>query len=213
LQKASKTIPGDSDIKKEARDDLGLLLELVEKDSELEAYFKTRESNLAANLTTYETMWTLFIPGQRVYAKPFLGMPQIFMVQSPPMFWPGEKTRGLPAQVDMDCWCYDWNGKEMAKVWYFIKFDRFRGTRAINELPAYPIEYYKDESPKAEFKNQKELMEHIIDRGVKFDDTVRTKKGASQQHKYDGEALADRRNAIKDTHKSVWILLSRDRIC
>lgn len=171
------------------------------KDSELDAYFKTRQSNLAANLTTYETMWTLFIPGKEIYAKPFLGMPQIFIVQTPPMFW--EKDRNLPPTVDMDCWCYDWNGKEMSKVWYYIPFDRFRGTKPINELVAYPIHYYKDDNPKAEFRNQEGLVQHIIDRGIRFDATVRNTKGASQQHEYDGEALADRRNVIRITREEV----------
>jgi len=188
---------------RQARSDLETLLAQVEKVSGLDAFFKTRESNLKANLTTYETMWTLFIPGQRIYAKPFLGMPQMFIVQSPPMFWDIERT--LPAFVEMDCWCYDWNGKEIVKVWYYLKFERFRGTKPISELVAYPIEYYKDkdEHSKADFSSKDDLINHLIDRGTTFDQVVRGPKGASQQHKYDGDALADRRNVIKVTRDEV----------
>ena len=207
LQTASEPNSTDSESKKQARLDLELLLEQVIQDSELDAYFKTRASNLTANLTTYESMWTLFIPGQKIYAKPFLGMPQMFVVQSPPMFW--ERGRTLPATVEMSCWCYDWNGKDVVKVWYLIRFDRFRGTKPINELVAYPIKYYKDENLNAKFKNEKELVKHLIDRGVTFDETVRGRKGASQQREYDGEALADRRNVIKKNHDEVGDPLAR----
>jgi len=76
-----------------------------------------------------------------------------------------------------------------------LKLSR-RNSLPIAVIVAYPIKYYKDENPKAEFKNEEGLIKDLIDRGVKFDETVRGPKGASQQHEYDGDALADRRNVI-----------------
>lgn len=177
-----------------------MLLEHIRGASELENYFKTRESHLTANVTTYETMWSLFVPGQKIYAKPFLNMPQVFVVESPPTIW--ERDRRLPLFIEMDCWCYDWSGKEIVKVWYWIRFERFRGTKAINELVAYPTKYYKDENPKAEIKNEEDLFYTLVKRGVQYDQIVRGPKGSAQQHEYDGEALADRRNIIKQSRSN-----------
>ncbi|KAH6674953.1 hypothetical protein B0J14DRAFT_25252 [Halenospora varia] len=194
LQAASKPKVSDDESSRQAREDLEILLEYVGTTSELEKYFKTRESNLKEELTTYEELWTLFIPGKTIFAKPFLGMPQLFVVHSPPFIW--DNTKPAPSAINLYCWCYDWNGRTPVKVWYFIKFDHFRGTKPINELVAYPSKFYKSETSSDEIKTEEELISHLVTRGLKFDHTVRGPKGATQQHQYDGEALADRRTVF-----------------
>lgn len=148
-----------------------MLLEHVQGDSELDKYFKTRESHLAGDLTSYETMWTLFVPGQRIYSKPFLGKPQLFVVHSPPYAY--SRDLPLPPSLYVDCWCYDWNGSKTVKVWYYITIEQFRGTKAISDLVAYPLKFYKDIKKDSKMKNVEELVDHLVKRGGCFDETVR----------------------------------------
>lgn len=69
LRKATEACDGDNEEKKQAREDLQTLMACVETAPDLEKYFKTRESNLRANITTYEFMWTCFAPGTKIIAK------------------------------------------------------------------------------------------------------------------------------------------------
>ena len=194
LQEAVKERPEDDEKRKQAREDLARLMEHVKGSPELESYFKTRESYLNANLTTYETMWSLFVPGKKIYAQPFMNTPQLFVVENPPYMWERER-RLQPTKLGVDCWCYDWNGKEMVKVYYSISIERFRGTKAVNELICYPIKYYKDEA--GQYKSEEDLCNMLLERGRKYNKIVRGPKGATQMHQYKGNALADRRNAIR----------------
>ncbi|KAI9761887.1 MAG: hypothetical protein M1840_001540 [Geoglossum simile] len=191
LQEAIKASPSDNDQKKPAREDLQRLLESVKGASELNAYFKTRESNIGAGLTTYGTMWALFVPGQKIYAKPFLNCPQVFDTEVSPYMWESER-RLQPKSLDVGCWCYDWNGKEMVKAYHFLPIKRFTGTKAINELACYPIKYFKGDSA---FESIEALNESLIKRGSIYNKTVRGKKGALQMHEYSGDALPDTRNS------------------
>ncbi|KAH0543404.1 hypothetical protein FGG08_002262 [Glutinoglossum americanum] len=187
LLSAAKENPSDDEKRNEARQDLGLLLESVKKGAEeLETYFKARESNLKAHITTYETMWSLFVPGEKVIAKPFLNTRQIFVVSAPLDNW-SESGK----QASIDCWCYDWNGREMVKVYFSLKIEKFKGTKRINELECYPIKYYKDDN--GTIKNEEDLCESLTKRGRGFDRIVRGPKGAGQMHSYAGEALVDQR--------------------
>lgn len=98
---------------KETRQDLNDLLEQIRTSPELTAYFKTRQSYLDAKITTYEAMWSLFVPGQLVYAKPFMKTPQLFTIDTAPYMWDSKHN---PPRLNVSCWCYDWNGKEIVKA-------------------------------------------------------------------------------------------------
>ncbi len=194
MQETIKENPKDNDEKKQARGDLKDLMEQISESSEMKSYFKTRESYLQAKITTYETMWSLFVPRRKIYAKTFMSTPQIFVVDSPPYNW--DRGRQLPLTLEVDCWCYDWNGKEMVKTFYEIEIEKFQGTKPVNELPVYPLEYYDE--PKALYTNEEELCAMLLNRGCKYNKIVRGPKGASQMFQYNGDALADRRNVIQE---------------
>ena len=134
-----------------------------------------------------------------MYGKPFLGCPQVFIILNPPYMWDKDR-RTQAASMDVDCWYYDWDGKQMVKVYYSIAIDKFRGTKPINELICYPTKYYNDESADAKIKTESDLLESLIIRGRSYEKTVKGPKGASQMYQYNGEALADRRNAIKQAN-------------
>lgn len=185
---------GDDERTTQARKDLEKLLECVTTAPELEKYFKTRDSNLKAHITTYETMWTIFPPKTKIVAKLFLNQVQILEVRGAPI-----PRRSPPGPVlRLLAWCWDWNGKEMVKVWHLLSIDRFWGTKDIDQLFCYPIQYHKDESPE-------ELRRVIRERGEKYSKIVRSKPGATQMYMYNGIALAERRNVIKPNRDTIRV--------
>ena len=161
---------------------------------ELQSYFKTRESNLNASITTYETMWSLFAPKTKIIAKLFLNTTQIFAVEDAPIPY----SKGRESKLYVLAWCWDWNGKEMIKVYYNLPIDKFRGTKDINQLPCYPLEYYKNGTPEeiAEFCNT------LKKRGVKYKEIVRSRPGATQMYSYNGEAVSISRSIIKSMDRN-----------
>ncbi|MCJ1417781.1 hypothetical protein MMC32_004126 [Xylographa parallela] len=190
LETSSKQHPDDPG-KNQACRDLERLLEAVKTAPELEKYFKTRESNIGASITTYETMWTLFAPKTRVIARPYMKMLQVFEVETAPIPW----ETPLPRVLEVLVWCWDWNGKEMTKVYFWIQIKKFRGTRDISQLECYPCKFHKGD--------EEEFMSTLRKRGAKYNRIVRSKDGATQMRHYEGDALSDQRNAIKSSDEST----------
>jgi hypothetical protein len=105
---ASKDDPATVEVRKDLRD----LLDQISTSPELKSYFKTRQSYLDTKIITYDTMWSLFVPGQNIYAKPFMGEPQLFTIETTPYPWPGRRESGL----EVGCWCYEWDGAAIIKA-------------------------------------------------------------------------------------------------
>ena len=171
------------------------LLECVEAAPELEKYFKMRDSNLKANITTFDTMWTIFKPKTKVVAKPFLQTTQIFEVA----FAPIPRFDNVPStkRRAVSVWCWDWNGKEMTKVFYDIMINRFWGTKDISQLACYPLVYYMDGVD----EEIQSLCDNLRERGKKYNRIVKSKTGASQMYMYDGPALSERRSVVSKRGK------------
>jgi hypothetical protein len=182
-----KARPEDDETEKQARLDLDRLLEVIKASPDLEKYFKTREYNLGARITTYEDMWTLFAPGTKIVAKLFLKQEQVLEVSRAPV--PRRYHRQVAVDPKILAWCWDWNGKEMVKAYYWLSIDRFWGTQPINELFCYPLEYYQG--------NSEEFCRMQRARGKKYCDIVHSRPGADQMWNYDGIALSERRSVIK----------------
>lgn len=175
---------------KQTCEDLRRLLECIKAAPELENYFKTRDSNLGASITSYDTLWTLFAPKTQVIAKPFMKMLQVFEVES---FW-NPDFKPLPQHQSICVWCWDWNGQEMIRIYYWLSIERFSGTKDINQLSCFPIQYYKTD--------QVQLRKMLGDRGLRYHDIVQSKPGASQMYAYNGYALSNGQNAIKFVNES-----------
>ena len=185
LLEMTKAIDTDDSKLKEAREDLRQLLEHVKHSIELEAYFRTRDTYVQAESITFETLWTIFPPGQKVVARPVMDALQIFEVDEPPYPNIGneEKTEQL-----ISCWCYDWNGKSVVKAYYDIPIESFRNAKAINSLSCYPLKYHKEDSEDFKSENGKfdltKLCDKIIQRGSRFDELCHAEKGAGQLFQY-----------------------------
>ena len=140
-------------------------------------------------------MWTLFPPKTKIVAKQFLNTLQVFEVEHAPIPYETPALR----QLYVIAWCWDWNGKEMTKVWYLLPIDKFRGTKDINQLPCYPIKYYKEGTSGGEAELRKQLKA----RGARYNRIVRSEPGATQMYSYKGEAVSDRRSVINSTENEA----------
>ncbi|KIY04112.1 uncharacterized protein Z520_00804 [Fonsecaea multimorphosa CBS 102226] len=195
LSEASREIDvKDSLAIKAARKDLNSLLECISTCTELESYFKTRDSNLESHTVTYQTIWTLFRPGTLVVARPFMNLPQVFEVKASPDPWEDRR-------LNIECWGYDWNGKEIVRVTFEFPIEKFRGTKEISSLFCYPLEYFRDEKENFDQSLRKELLE----RGKWFLEVCQT-TGAKQMFEYDGQAFSSRRSLARASVKGRYIV-------
>jgi hypothetical protein len=185
----TKTQKDDSPERVQARDDLKELLEWVKGAEENEMYFKTREQNIQSKTTTFDRLWTLFRPGTKVFAKPCMGMEQIFEIETPPDSWRD------PKEVLVTCWYWDWVGDKLARVNVTFRIDKFRGTKDISTLQCFPLEYYRDEN--GNFSGD-QLIEKLRARGKRFCEVNKVKRGADQMFEYNGfEALLNDRSVLE----------------
>lgn len=134
----------------------------------------------------------MFAPDILIVARLFQNEAQVLKVADPPIPW---STDGTETFHRMWAWMWDWDGKRMMKVEYELKFERFRGTRPITELPYYPLEYHE---------NPEGLMEEARERAVMYlKATARCKPGAGQMFRYTGLAFADQRNIFSGQKSTV----------
>ncbi|KAA6410582.1 MAG: hypothetical protein FRX48_06004 [Lasallia pustulata] len=174
-----------SDDEKLARSDLKLLLGIISTASgvdRLGKYFKDREQHIKNKTITYDTLWTLFPPGELVYSEPFLNREQIFIVGSSYVDFPREERRAKPWSVI--CLGYDWNGETFNRKAYEFEFEKFLGSKTINALPSYPLRHYK----KGDQEQIRLLKSKLLKRGRAFKDLATAERGR-QMFRYQGKAL------------------------
>lgn len=182
---------GDSAERLRARDDLKELLEWVRGAEENEQYFKTRDQNLQSRTTTFDKLWTLFRPGTKAFAKPCMGMEQIFEIETPPDSWRD------PKEMFVTCWYWDYVGEKLERNNIVFRIDKFRGTKDITSLPCYPLDYYRDEN--GDYSGDA-LIEKLRTRGRRFCEINRVKRGADQMFEYNGfDALLNDRSVLDRT--------------
>lgn len=169
--------------------DLASLLNRVKTAPEVQDYFKARDSYLGSKvaLVAYENLWTFFSPGSLVVARLFQGGTQILKVQDSPIPWDHRRAHRIP-YLTMWAWAWDWDGKKLMKIEYKLKFDRFRGTKPVSELPFYPLEF----DPESEA-----LIRDARARSLQFlRATFHCEPGAAQMFRYSGLAYADQHNIL-----------------
>lgn len=182
---ANEAGDGSSEGEKQAHSDLKLLMGIISSSSgvdKLEKYFKEREQHIDNKTVAYETLWTIFSPGRRVYAAPFLKQSQIFIVGSSSVDFPAEGRRAEPWSIS--CWGYDWNGETFNRKPYEFEFEKFAGSKPINSLPCYPLDFYKN----GDRNEIKDLVNSLMDRGRAFRELCSAAKG-KQMFSYTGKVL------------------------
>ena len=122
---------------KRAREDLGLLLDILSGgssgDATLEKYFKARDVSLHDKTVQFDNLWTFFSPGNLVYGKPFQGQDQMFVVRDSLRAWPLCDDRVWK----LDCWAYDWTGNGFQRSCFTVLFEKDEGPKPINTLPSF----------------------------------------------------------------------------
>lgn len=178
LKEAESELESDSPQRKEARADLKIVLDFVERSKMLEPYFKNRESHRSSKVVEYKYIWTIFPVGTEVIATTFMEEKQIMIVSDLPDIQPSRKSQSLW------CWYYDHDGTDWIVAEVPFDIDGYSGTKAIDALPCYPLKYH----------NQKDDLEALklefTDRGRRFRDLCTAKPGVGQMFEYNGHLLS-----------------------
>ena len=171
----------DTPQRKEAREDLGRVLDFVKRSKDLESYFKTRESYRSAGVVDYKNLWTIFAVGTEVIASTFLEEKQIMIVGYEPFEYSGEKSQSVW------CWYYDHDGTNWVVAEKEFEIDRYTSTRPINTFSCYPLENYK---PNGESTDISKLKDEFIKRGQNFKALCTTTPGVQQMFNYKDQLLS-----------------------
>lgn len=181
LKEAEKVTANDTSERREARADLGKLLEYVQNSEKLEPYFKNRASNISSDVVSFEYLWTIFPSGAEVIATTFLDEQQILIVDHPPFAVDNEK------KLSLWCWYYDHDGIKFFPAMIEFKIERFQGTKPITSLPCYPLRHYEKKDQKIDGDD---LRTWLIKRGKDFHHFCTTVKGAKRMCDYKEQFLS-----------------------
>lgn len=133
-----------------------LLVSFVKK-----TYASTHERLIAIALLeaqeiTYNLLWALFKPNTVVYTTYFgTGKPRCVKYNS------GEErtTNNGVEYFHLECRYLDFDSKVLGETSVELGIPKFRGTRKVNSLDAFPLEYHPS-------KNK--ILAHLVDCGRKF---------------------------------------------
>lgn len=170
-------LDNESDLQTAIRD-LKVVTSLVERTPELQTFFKSgRDTARNKYQIAWDLLWTVFPPGELVFAQTYMEHPQIFIVHVADS---ADKLESRKRNVwRLDCWAYDWNGTNFRRVWAEFEFPKFKDEDQITNLPCYPLKYH----PKAD-----EIREDLRKRGEKFCNFSSLK--GSRVFSYTGSALS-----------------------
>ena len=176
LKHASEAKSGD-DESNSARRDLKQLMKQVSTTIEVAQYFLDFDPTRTPKPTTinFEFLWTLFPTGRLVYSAPVMEQDQVFIVQDLEESLDKNNKRVFV----LTCWSYDWDGATFNRVSYDFRIESFSGTKSINTLDHYPLEYHRDEQ---------QLRNRLMVRGKKYREQCICKSGA-QLFSYDGPCI------------------------
>ena len=120
---------------------LDLLISFIETTyastiERLEPLLKNRE-------ITYDLLWALFKPNSEVYTTcPGTGEPRCVKFNHGE-----EKTRSSGTKYfHLDCRYFDFDGKVFGEAALGLAVEKFRGTKRIDLLQAFPLEYHRKSS-------------------------------------------------------------------
>ena len=187
LEEAVEEKPGDSLETKQARIDLAKVLDYVKNSNALEGYFRTRKANLESNSVEFKYLWTIFRPGEDVFATTFIEEPHILKFVSA---LDGTKSN------EVRCWYWDHDGKDYFPGDVYFKIEKFENAKPIDSLPVYPLRYYK--TP----EKQETLRNELIDRGRNFERYSKAPLGVQQMFDYKGKVMLDSGRSISRRESS-----------
>ncbi|TQV94676.1 AAA family ATPase [Cordyceps javanica] len=166
--------------------DLKLLLDTISENSgdrRLDEYFKNRSHNMEQERITFETLWTIFPPGEKILGRLFQKQNQVLVVQDNLQPWPASSERGKERPWMINCWMYCWNGEAFRRTLMTLGIDHFDGSRPIVSLPFYPLRYHEDATG---------VETALEQRGREYKKMCVAKRG-EQMFYYKGQAMLSKR--------------------
>ncbi len=152
---------------------------IVKRD--LAEAFAVSEELTSHGVITHKYLWTLFAPGEIIYTND--GGPDQFYI----LYSSHERPHlGHPYEVSTQF--VDWSGKEFGYNMHSFMLWKFKGTRKITELVAYPAKY---------LPNYDEVRDRCIERGKKF-----VELAGIQYKAYRSNAKQSRSNPGEDGSRS-----------
>jgi hypothetical protein len=118
---------------------LNLLVDYIKRTYESTA--ETLVSLLESKEITYDLLWGLFKPNSLVYTTCFgTGKPRCVKYDSSEE----KETRDGDKYRNLECRYIDFNGEELGEASIQLKIPKFQGTKRINALKAFPLQYHRD---------------------------------------------------------------------
>jgi hypothetical protein len=166
LERISQPSDADDEVARLQKRDLQLLMETVRTSPDVAPYFKGRSES--PNTITFRFLWTLFPPCTEIVGRLFFNQWQIFKVDREPSFFDRDDWEEKPKSWSLLAWCYDHNGRNYVKVFHNFRIESFEGSKEINQLPFYPLKYFKEGSIAQGKTAPETLLKKAIDNGNKF---------------------------------------------
>jgi hypothetical protein len=105
---------------------------------------------------TWDLLWALFKPNTPVYTTCFgTKKPRCVIYDS----FEEKINKAKKKYFSMDCQFFDFDGKTFGKAPIELVIPKFRGTKRIDTLPAFPLKYHLDE---------KQVKSDLVECGRKF---------------------------------------------
>jgi hypothetical protein len=133
--------PDDESLKATCKDHLDLLINYIKKTYSLIS--PSLSLLVESKEITYDLLWALFKPGALVYTTcPGTRKPRCVIYDS------GEEKKSTfgVKYYHMECRYLDFNGEVFGEVSVELQISKFHGTKRINTLEAFPLQYHPNES-------------------------------------------------------------------
>ncbi|KAL9058201.1 MAG: hypothetical protein Q9206_002032 [Seirophora lacunosa] len=173
-------IPGsgsESERARETREALADLLECIRSTRELKEYFKTRDANIARQVTSFKDLWTFFPPATRVVASPFMGTRQLCLVEA--LKGRSDRESGK-TYWQIECIYLDFDTSFSRRMISFKVMD-FEDTKPLKALECYPTKF---------MDNEEEFLKLCEKQGKMFKTFCFGLKGAAKLFSYHGNAAS-----------------------
>lgn len=151
LQNAIAALGDNTEDEKITKVHASLLQEVLMR--EFKTLLDTSQDMKSKQVMTYDYLWTLFQPGSTVFTRSD-GQECAYTLLETKY---GADSKGVPC-FWMTCRYVDWDGVKFGTQKINLSIPIYQGTRPINQLRAYPIEYHTDTDG---------LKARLIERGEK----------------------------------------------
>jgi hypothetical protein len=154
FEPAMAKLGDDTEDKRNTKAHAQLLQDVLVK--EFKSMIDTSQDMKSKRVMTYEHLWTLFQPGATVFARQ--DGQETAMILGETRY--GQDAKGIPC-FWLTCKFVDWDGAKFGTQKLNLSISHYTGTRSINSLRVYPIEYHHEAQV---------LRERLIARGAKAED-------------------------------------------